>query len=128
VFSLLSNDWACLKFVIGIKLEVTITVFNQYLPEMVSPNKGFTCAHRAYYDRSTCSVYGERAVFKYGALTGATLIFRRFNSCTAALQKLEEENPKDENPKKKRDEDIGKCFVLEGIGEVACCSALSIFG
>ena len=94
----------------------------------VSPNKGFTCAHRAYFGRSTCSAYGKRAVYKYGALTGVTLIFRRFKSCSVALKKLEKENPKDENPKKKRDEDIGKCLVLEGIGEVACCSALSIFG
>jgi len=69
-----------------------------------------------------------RAVSKYGALTGVMLIFRRFKSCSVALQKLEKENPKDENPKKKRDEGVGKCLVLEGIGEVACCSALSIFG
>ena len=94
----------------------------------VSPSKGFTCAHRSYFGRSTCSVYGKRAVSKYGAQTGVTLIFRRFKSCSIAFQKLEKENPKDESPKKKRDEDIGKCLVLEGIGEVACCSALSIFG
>jgi len=56
------------------------------------------------------------------------LTLRRFKACSGAVQRLEEENPKDENPKKKRDENIETCFVLEGMGEVACCSALSIFG
>jgi len=93
----------------------------------VSPKKGFTCAHRAYYCRSTCSVYGERAISKHGTFIGLILIFRRFKSCSIALHHLEEENPKDENPKKKKDDDIGKCLVLEGIGEVACCAAMGLF-
>ena len=119
---------ACVIGVIGIKLKLLLLFLINIYQRWVSPNKGFTCAHRAYFGRSTCSAYGKRAVYKYGALTGVTLIFRRFKSCSVALKKLEKENPKDENPKKKRDEDIGKCLVLEGIGEVACCSALSIFG
>ena len=94
----------------------------------ISPNKGFRCAHRAYFGRSTCSVYGKKAISKHGTFTGVKLISRRFKSCSMAIQKIEEEVPKDENPKKKKDEDIAKCLVIEGIGEVACCSALSIFG
>lgn len=94
----------------------------------VSPSKGFTCAHRAYFGRSTCSVYGWNAISKHGSLTGIKLILRRFKSCSVAFQKLEKEDPKDESPRKKRDDDFGKCLVIEGVGEVACCSALSIFG
>ncbi len=92
----------------------------------ISPNKGFTCAHRACFGGSTCSVFGKRAVYKHGIVAGSKLIFRRFKSCSLALQRLQEEKPKDENPKKKRDEDIGKCLVLEGLGEVACCSLTSL--
>lgn len=93
----------------------------------ISPYKRFSCAHRIYFGGSPCSVYGKKAVFKHGSVTGSKLVLRRFKACSNAMQRLEEESPQDENPERKRDDDFGKCLVLEGIGEVACCSALAIF-
>lgn len=93
----------------------------------VSPIKGFSCAHHIYFGRSTCSVYGKRAISKHGAWSGVRLIFRRLRACSRVMKTIENEAPEDENPKKKKDEEMGKCLIAEGMGEVACCSVLSIF-
>jgi len=105
-------------------LIVIINVYQRW----VSPRKGFCCAHHVCFGRSTCSVYAKKAIFKHGSFTGVKLLNRRFIACSSAFKSIQDENPKDENPKKKHKEDEKECLFLHGIGEIACCSIASVFG
>ena len=54
----------------------------------VSPRKGFCCAYRAWTGRRSCSVFGYRAIRRYGVWAGIAILRRRFARCADALQAL----------------------------------------
>jgi len=103
---------------------VIILLINLY-QKFISPRKNFRCAYHAYHGKSTCSGFGKRAISKYGVVSGFRILNRRFAACSIAAKAAEEEAPKDENTKKKQQKE---CAVLHGVGEIACCSFLSVFG
>lgn len=50
----------------------------------LSPRKGWRCAHRARYGRSSCSAWIKRAIAHRGLRVGTLLARRRFARCHAA--------------------------------------------
>jgi uncharacterized protein len=54
----------------------------------LSPHKGYCCAYRTLYGRSSCSHFGYRAISRYGILMGIFLLKRRLSKCAAAFQAI----------------------------------------
>ncbi len=58
----------------------TISAYQRY----ISPHKGFCCAYRAHTGRQSCSALGFRAVRRYGAILGLSVLRHRLYLCGVA--------------------------------------------
>ncbi|MBC9071757.1 membrane protein insertion efficiency factor YidD [Thauera sp. CAU 1555] len=56
---------------------------------LLSPHKGFRCAHRALHGGWSCSEFGRRAVLRFGVLRFLLLQRRRFVRCASAYAVLQ---------------------------------------
>jgi putative component of membrane protein insertase Oxa1/YidC/SpoIIIJ protein YidD len=111
-----------------------ITQYQRHL----SPRKGFRCAYRVLYGRSSCSQFAKRAIQRLGILSGLRLLRRRFGRCHTARQVLDYETRR---PKPRQDRFAGLLGCEQGcspacddadvvacLGEIAfrgCCEAAS---
>lgn len=50
----------------------------------VSPYKGYSCAHAAFYGGLSCSEFGKRAIREHGLPGGLILLRERFRACHQA--------------------------------------------
>jgi uncharacterized protein len=52
---------------------------------ILSPHKGFRCAHHAIYRKGSCSDFGLRVFKVHQFVVGVLLMARRFAECRAAM-------------------------------------------
>lgn len=51
---------------------------------MISPYKGFSCAHHVLHEGETCSQYVKRSLLEQDLITAVKLSQKRFNECSEA--------------------------------------------
>lgn len=67
---------------------------------LISPLKGFRCAHRALYGGDSCSEHGKQILITYGVSSFIPLMKERFCACNDAWLQLQNQShlPKDAVP------------------------------
>ena len=90
---------------------------------ILSPVKGFCCAHRFVHGGVSCSEYVRRAVLRFGPVKAFALANRRFGRCREAYALLSEQAGTDSGSTKMPDEPLAKVCVREVPGHVCvgCC-------
>lgn len=56
--------------------------------QLISPYKGFRCAHRVRHGRASCSQFAKRLLAKVGLMRFAPLFMRRLKRCSEAATAL----------------------------------------
>jgi uncharacterized protein len=54
--------------------------------KLISPYKGYRCAHRALYGRDSCSEYTKKSIAYHGLMKGVPIAQRRFKECGEAYK------------------------------------------
>ena len=55
---------------------------------LISPHKGYRCAHGVLYGGASCSEFGKRAIQKYGMAGGLILLRQQFRDCHDAAVRI----------------------------------------
>lgn len=63
----------------------------KFYQRFLSPLKGYQCAHRVYYGKSSCSSYAARCLTRNGFLPTLRLMKRRFKRCQRAASFMDRE-------------------------------------
>lgn len=71
----------------------TIKIYQKF----ISPYKGFSCAYKVATNEISCSVYGKKVIKRFGLLTGAKLLNRRFHDCSWCNEQLKNKRKIKEN-------------------------------
>ena len=101
--------------------------------KFLSPRKGFSCAH-TYWGNQSCSIFGYRAVDRYGASFGLMLIVRRMRKCEISHKKIRNLNEISllRGPRRQRGScEVGGCLEVvapEAIGPclLDCATAINL--
>lgn len=56
----------------------------RFYKRFISPYKGFRCAYHVHTGRSSCSLFGYRAIQRFGILHGFLILRKRLNNCGVA--------------------------------------------
>ncbi|MDC1286637.1 membrane protein insertion efficiency factor YidD [Gammaproteobacteria bacterium] len=91
-------------------IVVALIVFYQ---KVISPIKGFSCAHSHQHGGLSCSEYVKQVVLHKGVVSGYSDIRLRFNACRSAALKFNRKYPHNE---------AGLLdFGLDGCGDIGSC-------
>jgi putative component of membrane protein insertase Oxa1/YidC/SpoIIIJ protein YidD len=93
-----------------------ILIYQRYL----SSRKGFCCAYRQLYEKSTCSNYGLFVFQRYPFLLACQLTRRRLHNCHVAYKNsLSQVRPEEE----KKNSEINRECLSHSLKVVGCCSS-----
>jgi len=81
-----------------------IALYQRYL----SPRKGYNCAHRIYFGKSSCSSWAVRIIKKHGVFAFFPLMKKRSQACAMASEKIKEQKMGEPNK-----EEYSECPLME---------------
>jgi len=83
---------------------IAVIVFYQ---KYLSPYKGYSCAHAAYYRGDSCSTAISKIIRRQGLIAGWPAIKQQFTRCSHAYERYIEDDRKKKKPKRSKKQ--GRC-------------------
>lgn len=93
---------------------------------LLSPHKGFCCAHRVLHGHASCSQAIKLLILRYGLVRGWPLVIERFKACEGAYLVLMAKAREGKESKKNENDKHDAWWCLD-IGTLPC-SCIPILG